>query len=342
MDRPRQASKILITGCAGFIGSHLAAELLKKNQVLGIDNMESFLYDSDAKHRKVRRLIQNKNFEFREFDIRNLSDLDAAFAEFRPDVVVHLAARAAVRPSLENPYGYESVNIVGTLNVLECAKKYLPKKMIFASSSSVYGLNKVPFSEDDIISTPISPYAATKVAGEVLCHAYSHLYKIPIVVLRFFTVYGDPSMRTDMAVHKFFHLMRKKEPITMFGQGQERDFVHVNDVVRAVIAAAERNLPRNFEVINVGGGMSVPVRHVVRLLEAALNTAADIRTSPPIEGDVKSTWADVSKAKRLLGWAPTIPIEEGIKMAAKEYHSYEKRKRKYAPTRPDELARKFL
>lgn len=342
MDKRRSAQKFLITGCAGFIGSHLAAELLKKNQVLGIDNLDEFLYDSNIKHKKISRLAITKNFSYRKIDIRNLSDLDAAVADFKPDVVVHLAARAAVRPSLENPYGYDSVNVLGTLNVLECVKKWRPKRLVFASSSSVYGLNKVPFSEDAAVSTPISPYAATKVAGEALCHAYSYLYNIPTVVLRFFTVYGDPRMRTDMAIHKFIPLMLNDRPVPIYSKNYRRDFIHIDDMVRGIASAAKVNLKRRFEVINLGSGRCVPLEYVIHLLERTLKTKAKIELMPPARGDAPVTHADISKARRLLKWRPSISIERGIEMAAKEYHSYEKRKRKYVPTRPDELARKFL
>jgi UDP-glucuronate 4-epimerase len=227
------------------------------------------------------------------------------------EAIVHLAARAGVRPSLAQPRLYTEVNILGTQNLLELARELGIKKFVFASSSSVYGVNqKVPFSEDDPIFKPISPYAATKLAGEALCHVYHHLYGLDIVGLRFFTVYG-PRQRPDLAIHKFTRAILAGQPIDLFGDGStRRDYTHIDDILQGVLAALDR--PLGYEVINLGESHTVSLLDLVRLIEQATGTAAQIRWLPLQPGDVPITYADVTKARRLLGYNPRVNIADGI------------------------------
>lgn len=308
---------ILITGGAGFIGSHLVDRLLSEGgwQVSVVDDFNEF-YDPEIKRANVRAHEQNPNFRLFETDIRDKGALKIVFNEvFAGDddhCIVHLAARAGVRPSLEQPLLYSETNIEGTLNLLELAREYGIKQFVFGSSSSVYGINaKVPFSEDDPIRQPISPYAATKAAGELLCHTYSHLYNIRCVCLRFFTVYG-PRQRPDLAIHKFARLMSEGAPIPVFGDGTtRRDYTFIDDIIAGVRAAINYSLS-DYEVVNLGESRTVELRELISLLENELGVKAKILRQPMQPGDVPQTYAEITKARRLLGYDPQTQIEEGL------------------------------
>jgi UDP-glucuronate 4-epimerase len=304
---------ILITGGAGFIGSHLVGHLLAEGcwRITVVDDFNDF-YDPAIKRENVRERLASPDYKLIEADIRDYQALSQAFADTNFDCIVHLAARAGVRPSLKDPRLYVETNINGTLNLLELARANGVKQFVFGSSSSVYGLNsKVPFSENDPIFNPISPYAATKAAGELICHAYAHLYHLRIVCLRFFTVYGS-RQRPDLAIHKFAKLISAGEPIPVFGDGTtRRDYTFIDDLISGVRAAIDYD-QSNYEVINLGESRTVELRELISLLEQALDRHAEIDRQPPQPGDVPQTFADISKARRLLGYDPQTPIEEGI------------------------------
>ena len=304
---------ILITGGAGFIGSHLVDRLLTEGgwRITVVDDFNDF-YDPAIKRENVRARLGNPDFKLVEADIRNFEVLSRAFAETVFDCIVHLAARAGVRPSLKEPRLYVETNINGTLNLLELARAHGVKQFVFGSSSSVYGMNpKVPFSEDDPIFNPISPYAATKAAGELICHSYAHLYDMRIVCLRFFTVYGA-RQRPDLAIHKFAKLISAGKPIPVFGDGTtRRDYTYVDDIIAGVRAAIDYK-QSNYEIINLGESHTVELRELISLLEQALDRHAEIDRQPQQPGDVPQTFADISKARRLLGYKPQTQIEEGI------------------------------
>jgi UDP-glucuronate 4-epimerase len=308
---------ILITGGAGFIGSHLVDRLLAEGdwQVSVVDDLNDF-YDPAIKRANIRVHDQNPNFHLFETDIRDKQALekvfDEAFAGGDFQCIVHLAARAGVRPSLEQPLLYAETNIEGTLNLLELARVFGIRQFVFGSSSSVYGTNaKVPFSEDDPIHQPISPYAATKAAGELLCHTYSHLYNIRCICLRFFTVYG-PRQRPDLAIHKFARLISEGKPIPVFGDGTtRRDYTFIDDIMAGVRAAIDYT-SSEYEVVNLGESRTVELHELISLLEKELGITAQIDRQPLQPGDVPQTYADITKARRLLGYNPQTPIEEGI------------------------------
>lgn len=304
---------ILVTGGAGFIGAHLVKNLLNEGiwQVAVVDNFNDF-YSPEIKRKNVEPFLDNSDFRLYETDICDEENLGKVFAENKFDAIVHLAAMAGVRPSLLNPKLYAKVNIEGTLNLLELAREFGVRQFVFGSSSSVYGDRcKVPFSEEDIIQKPISPYAATKAAGELLCHTYSHLYDIRTVCLRFFTVYGA-SQRPDLAIHKFSKLITEEKPIPVFGDGTtRRDYTFVDDIIQGVRAAIDYE-KTNHEVFNLGESQTVELRQLIELLEKNLNKKAIIDRKPMQPGDVPQTFADISKAKELLGYNPNTKIEEGI------------------------------
>lgn len=307
--------RVLITGGAGFIAYHLASELIgRRAEVVLLDNFNDF-YDPEIKRRNVRDLQALGPAPLHETDILDRAALRRVFGQVRPDTVVHLAAWAGVRPSLEKPGLYASVNVAGTVNVLEMARECATRCFIFGSSSSVYGGNaKVPFSEDDPVDRPVSPYAATKKAGELLCHTFSHNYAMHITCLRFFTVYG-PRQRPEMAIHKFARLMAEGKEIPVFGTGDSRrDYTYVSDIVSGVLAAIEAN-PR-FEIFNLGESQTTTLKDLVRLLEGALGVKARMRFLPDQAGDMEITYADIGRARRLLGYAPRTPIGEGIRLFA--------------------------
>jgi UDP-glucuronate 4-epimerase len=304
---------ILITGGAGFIGSHLVDRLLSEGgwQITVVDDFNDF-YDPAIKRENIRARLANPDYRLVEADIRHPGDLERAFDGPAFDCIVHLAARAGVRPSLKEPRLYVETNINGTLNLLELARTHGVKQFVFGSSSSVYGMNaKVPFSEDDPIFNPISPYAATKAAGELICHSYAHLYDLRIVCLRFFTVYGA-RQRPDLAIHKFAGLISAGKPIPVFGDGTtRRDYTYIDDIIAGVRAAMDYD-QSNYEVINLGESRTVELRELISLIEQALGRTAEIDRQPLQPGDVPQTFADISKARALLGYDPKTQIEEGI------------------------------
>lgn len=306
----KQPMNVLVTGGAGFIGSHVVEALLARDhRVTVVDDFNDF-YDPAIKRRNCRAF--GARARVMETDIRDLPALRSIFATERFDAIIHLAARAGVRPSLQQPQLYTEVNITGTQNLLELAKEHRVRKFVFASSSSVYGINsKVPFAEADPIFHPISPYAATKLAGEALCHVYHHLYGIDMVCLRFFTVYG-PRQRPDLAIHKFTRAIVEGRPIELFGDGNtRRDYTYITDIVHGVMACLNREF--GYEIINLGGSRTVSLRELVQHIEAALGQKAQIRWLPEQPGDVPVTYADVTKAGQVLGYQPSVPIEEGIR-----------------------------
>ena len=306
-------NSILLTGGAGFIGSHLVARLLAERRatITVIDDFNDF-YESDIKRANVSGHLKNDRYELIEADIRDRKALNQVFVERQFDCIVHLAARAGVRPSLSQPELYAETNINGTLNLLELARRNNVNQFVFGSSSSVYGINaKVPFSEDDPIRQPISPYAATKAAGELLCHTYSHLYGIRCICLRFFTVYGA-RQRPDLAIHKFARLMTAGKPIPGFGYGTTRiDYTYIDDIIAGVLASIDYD-NSDYEVINLGESQTVELRELISLLEKSLDRHAIVERLPAQPGDVPQTFADISKARRLLGYDPQTKIEEGI------------------------------
>jgi UDP-glucuronate 4-epimerase len=306
---------ILITGGAGFIGSHLVERLLAEGdwRITVVDDFNDF-YDPSIKRSNIEPYISNSNFKLIEADIRDFFSLEEVFHEGRFDCVVHLAARAGVRPSLTETRLYVETNVNGTTNLLELAREHGVKQFVFGSSSSVYGENKkVPFSEDDPIFNPISPYAATKAAGELLCHTYSHLYGMRIVCLRFFTVYGA-RQRPDLAIHKFAKLINAGKPIPVFGDGTtRRDYTYVDDIISGVRAAIGYDQSK-YEVINLGESRTVELRELISLLENALGQKAQIDRQPKQPGDVPQTFADIAKARRLLNYNPQTQIEDGISL----------------------------
>ncbi len=302
--------KVLVTGAAGFIGSHLSERLLAEDwKVIGVDNFDDF-YDPQIKRRNIKACLANKNFKLIEADIRNEAAMNQAVGG-GINIIVHLAARAGVRPSITLPMLYADVNINGTMVLLEAVKKHKVNKFIFGSSSSVYGNNtKVPFSEDDNVDNPISPYAATKKACELICHTYHHLYGISIICLRFFTVYG-PRQRPDLAIHKFARLIEDGKPIQVYGDGSMmRDFTYIDDIIDGVVAAMDKCDGHN--IYNLGESRPISVNDLIIEIEKALGKKA-VRENLPVQpGDVERTYADVTKAIRDLGYEPKTTVEEGL------------------------------
>ncbi|MHB8482685.1 MAG: GDP-mannose 4,6-dehydratase [Nitrospiria bacterium] len=302
---------ILVTGVAGFIGSHLTERLLLLGHtVYGLDNFDSF-YDPALKQKNVGLFKDHPHFSLFVGDIRDTRFLEKIFREKSIDRIVHLAARAGVRPSIQDPLLYEEVNLKGTLNLLELSRKKSVKQFIFASSSSVYGGNvKIPFSETDPVDLPISPYAATKKAGELFCCTYHHLYKIPVTCLRFFTVYG-PRQRPEMAIHLFARAIFEEKPLPLFGDGTiKRDFTYIDDIIDGVILAL--NTPFDYEIFNLGESETTSIKRVIELLSKFIGKPAKVDYLPSAPGDMLVTYADTSKARHQLGYAPKIPIEQGV------------------------------
>jgi len=314
MDRQR----ILLTGGAGFIGSHLSEALLHRNaQLTIVDNLDDF-YSPALKKATLEEIRNLGDYEFHAVDICDTQSMHNVIARSRPDVVIHLAARAGVRPSIEQPSLYGKVNVSGTVNLLELCREVGIKKFIFGSSSSVYGAtSKAPFSEDHVEGRPISPYAATKLSAELFCYTYAHLYGFPVICLRFFTVYG-PRQRPDLAIHKFTAQLEAGRPISIFGDGTSgRDYTHVSDIVAGILAALDYKFPSSvevpFEVFNLGNSHPVTLAELLQLLEMATGRKA-IREHRPLQpGDVPLTWAEISKAARLLGYHPKVTLEEGLR-----------------------------
>ncbi|HID57418.1 TPA: NAD-dependent epimerase/dehydratase family protein, partial [Candidatus Poribacteria bacterium] len=305
-------STVLVTGGAGFIGSHLCERLVSEGvEVICLDNFDPF-YDPKIKRQNISNLLNLPNFTLIEGDIRDHERLRWIKEGYEIGAVVHLAARAGVRRSAREPLLYEEVNVKGTLNLLETFKGASLKSFIFGSSSSVYGIiRKGPTREEDETSRPISPYSATKKAGELLCHTYHHLYGMPITCLRLFSVYG-PRMRPDLAIHKFARLIESGEELPILGDGRaKRDYTFVSDIVDGIISALKR--PFGYEVFNLGNSRAVELLEVVRLLEKSLGKAARLKFLPPHPSDVPETYADISKAERMLGYSPKVEIATGIR-----------------------------
>jgi len=303
--------RILVTGGAGFIGSHLSERLLREGHIVTIiDDLNDF-YSPAVKRANLEAVRCVGPVTYHEADICDQDKVMAIGCQQRPDAIIHLAARAGVRPSLENPLLYEHVNVRGTMVLLEMARQVGVPKFVFASSSSIYGIaNRVPFTEEDGVNLPISPYAATKVAGEKVCFTYSHLYNIRTVCLRFFTVYG-PRQRPDLAIHKFTRLITQDKPIPVFGDGSSgRDYTFYSDTIEGVVAALHYDC--QFDVFNLGNSHPVDLNTLISTLETSLGKEATIQRLPDQPGDVPITYADISKAQRLLGYSPRVPFREGI------------------------------
>jgi UDP-glucuronate 4-epimerase len=303
----------LVTGGAGFIGSHVCERLARAgHSVLALDDLNDF-YDPSIKRKNLAQLEPfGKSFAFVEGDIADSTTVNNVFQHGNFDQVIHLAARAGVRPSLERPALYQRVNVEGATNILEAARLHGVKKLILASSSSVYGVNsKIPFAESDPIFTPISPYAASKLACESLGHVYHHLYGFDVAMVRFFTVYG-PRQRPDLAIHKFARRIKAGQPIDVYGDGSTaRDYTYIDDIVDGLMACAEKEF--GYEIFNLGGSHPVTLSRLIHVLEGALGKTAIIKHLPDQAGDVPRTWADVSKASKFLGYSPKVGIEEGVR-----------------------------
>ncbi|QHA01930.1 SDR family NAD(P)-dependent oxidoreductase [Dehalobacter restrictus] len=324
---------ILVTGGAGFIGSHLCERLLEEGKtVVAIDSFNDF-YDPTIKERNIyeirkscnEKLIPKERFIVEKGDIRDQSFLMKVFQNYQFQSVIHLAAYAGVRPSIQNPELYVNVNINGTMNILECLREYRIKRFIFASSSSVYGNNeKVPFSEDDSVDQPISPYAATKKAGELLCYTYHHLYNLSVACLRFFTVYG-PRQRPDLAIHKFTNLITSGKPVPFYGDGTtQRDYTYIDDIVDGILKALDwvNHKETRYGIFNLGESKTISLSEMVQELEKNLQKKAQLDSLPDQPGDVKNTYADIMKSKQLLGYQPTTMFSEGIKKFVSWYYRY--------------------
>jgi UDP-glucuronate 4-epimerase len=308
--------RFLVTGGAGFIGSHLVDRLLAAGaaRVVVIDNLDEF-YDPQIKRVNIAGHLSQSSYRFVHADIRDYKALKDLFADEVFDTIVHLAAKAGVRPSVTDPRSYTEVNVTGTVNLLEQAERNGIKKFIFASSSSIYGpAAETPFRED-APHAPISPYAASKAAGEMIAHTFSYLYKMQILCLRFFTVYGA-RQRPDLAIHKFARRIANKNPIPVYGDGlAERDFTYIEDIIQGIMAAIEYDKSL-FEIINLGESHTITVNRMIELLESALGEKAIIEHHPPQAGDMPRTFADITKARELLGYNPRTPIESGIQKFA--------------------------
>jgi UDP-glucuronate 4-epimerase len=310
------AKHVLLTGGAGFIGSHVAEALLRRGlQLSVVDSLDDF-YSPAAKRANLNEVRAMGDFSFNELDLCDFEVLRQFIETSRPDTIIHLAARAGVRPSIEKPQLYERVNVGGTVNLLELARQMGVKRFVFGSSSSVYGItNRVPFVEDDPSLLPISPYAATKLAGEFFCHTYAHLYGLETVCLRFFTVYG-PRQRPDLAIRKFATLMEAGKPIPVFGDGSMgRDYTFVADTVAGVLAALDYQFPPGvtpFDIFNLGNSHPVSLNELIETLQRVTGRVA-VRDPKPLQpGDVPITWASIEKAARMLGYRPATPLAEGL------------------------------
>jgi UDP-glucuronate 4-epimerase len=314
--------RLLLTGGAGFIGSHLGEALLEKgDEVFSLDNFDPF-YPRETKEANLRASLASDRFHFTEGDFRDGALVRRLLREIRPEVVVHVGAKAGVRPSVEDPLAYVSANVAGTAVLLEACRELGPAKFLFTSSSSVYGDDSpLPFREDYAANRPASPYAATKKAGEGLAHAYHHVAGIDVVCLRYFTVYG-PRQRPEMAIHKFARYLTEGRTLPLYGGGRlERDYTYVSDVIAGTLGALDFLLRTHpcFEVFNLGGSHPIPLNRLLAVLERAFGARAEVRHEERPAGDVERTCADISKARRLLGYDPRVGIEEGIRLFAEWY-----------------------
>lgn len=302
---------ILVTGGAGFIGSHLCEKLINLGfNVICVDNFDKF-YDPAIKEDNISKITGNRKFKLFRADICDLNQIDDVFSKNNVELVIHLAARAGVRPSIKDPLLYGKVNVTGTVNLLECCKNHNISKIIFASSSSVYGGNrKIPFSEDDNVDRPISPYAATKRAGELICHTYYSLYGINVFCFRFFTVYG-PRQRPEMAIHKFTRQILGGKQIELFGNGSSsRDYTYIDDVISGIANSLDR--VKGYEIINLGNSNSVKLINLVSLIEDIAGRKANIKFIENQPGDVFMTYADIRKARKMLKYSPETNIKDGL------------------------------
>ena len=310
--------KILVTGGAGFIGSHLTERLLGEGRaVINVDNFND-IYDPNVKRRNIEPLLQKADYRLLEGEILDYGFLKDVFSRERINIVVHLAARAGVRPSIMQPQLYQDVNVVGTTNLLELSRQFGVEKFIFGSSSSVYGENKkVPFSEDDPVDHPISPYAASKKAGELICYTYHHLYALPTTCLRFFTVYG-PRQRPDMAIHKFTRSIHNGGEIAMFGDGTfKRDYTIDSDIIEGICRAIEHC--RDYHIYNLGESKTIALKELINLIAKCVGREPVIRELPLQAGDVPVTFADISRARNEIGFQPKVEMEQGIEAFVKWY-----------------------
>lgn len=317
--------KILVTGAAGFIGSHVAKALLKRgDSVVGVDNLNDY-YDVNLKKDRIEKFIgKEKNFVFVKADFSDYNSMEKIFKKYKFDVICHLGAQAGVRYSIENPFAYEKSNALGTLVMFELARRYNVPKVVFASSSSVYGNNKkTPFSVKDNVDLPISLYAATKKYNELQAHTYHHLYGIKMTGLRFFTVYG-PWGRPDMALFKFTKKIMNGEPIEVYNNGDmKRDFTYIDDAVFGVIAAIDKNF--EYKIFNLGNSDTVELKYFIECIEKQLGKKAKKKMLPMQMGDVKETFADIEESRKELGFKPKTKIEKGIKEFVKWYKEYYKK-----------------
>jgi UDP-glucuronate 4-epimerase len=303
---------VLVTGGAGFIGSHVTRVLLERGlKVVCLDDFNDY-YDPAFKRENVAPFAANGDWQLVEGDIRDAHVVNDTFRNHGVEATIHLAARAGVRPSIRDPRLYEEVNGLGTLNLLEAAHRWGARLFIFGSSSSVYGINsKVPFAEDDPITCPVSPYAATKRANELTCYTFHHLYGLKITCLRFFTVYG-PRQRPEMAIYHFTERLARGGPVPRFGDGSTaRDYTYIDDIVAGIMAAFDAE--HDFEIVNLGGSRTTTLARLIELIAGELGVEPHIEALPLQPGDVPITYADVGKARRLWGWEPTVPIEDGIR-----------------------------
>lgn len=309
---------ILITGVAGFIAHKTAEKLLEKDyQVIGIDNLNDY-YDIRLKHFRLESLKHHKNFKFYPIDIENKQKLTVLFEKYKFDTVYNLAARAGVRYSMENPDIYLSTNSQGSLNLLEQMKNHKVKKFVLASTSSLYAGLPMPFNESLEVNTPISPYAASKKSAEVMAYTYHHLYGVDVSIVRYFTVYG-PNSRPDMAQFRFMKWIDRGQEIQLYGDGtQARDFTYVDDIADGTILAGQKEL--GFEIINLGGGNNpISVKRMIEILEGLLGKKAKINYLDFHKADMKETWADIEKAKKVLSWTPEVSFEKGLEYSVHTY-----------------------
>jgi nucleoside-diphosphate-sugar epimerase len=309
--------KILVTGSAGFIGSKVSELLLKEGHtVIGIDNL-NHAYDVRLKEWRLKQLQSHHSFQFYPLDISDRSKIEPLFESMQGlDAVINLAARAGVRQSLENPWVYVETNITGTLNLLELCRKKKINKFILASTSSLYGNKERPFKEDLKTDQPLSPYAASKKGAETLCYSYHHLYHLDVTVFRYFTVYG-PAGRPDMSLYRFISWTAEGEELLLYGDGsQERDFTFVEDIARGTILGLK---PLGYEIINLGSDKPYSIQYMIQLIEEMVKKKAKLQNKPFHPADVPATWADITKARRLLGWEPQVRFEDGVKQAVDWY-----------------------
>ncbi|MFA4828034.1 MAG: SDR family NAD(P)-dependent oxidoreductase [Thermodesulfovibrionales bacterium] len=308
---------VVVTGCAGFIGWKVAEKLLENGySVVGIDNMNDY-YDPKLKEWRLSSISEKANFKFYRYDITDYEKLKEIFSSNKIDAVINLAARAGVRASVENPWIYLDTNVKGTLNLLECCKDSGTKKFVLASTSSLYGLNEMPFRETDNTDHPLAPYSATKKAAEALCFSYHYLCGIDVSIPRYFTVYG-PAGRPDMSIFRFLKNIDNNKPIPVFGDGkQKRDFTYIDDIadgtIKCLQLGCESSRPAGYEIFNFGNDNSVELMYVINLIEQHLGKKAEIEWLPLHPADVRATWANIEKSKQKLNWKPTLSIEDGLK-----------------------------